>query len=233
MNKLDEDIGSFAGVYSLFGVLDEYHDKQYLDNLEYKRRSEKELSDYISSAQKSMEEMGEDYDYHNYDYGVEQELRLEEMAANAQFDFFNEAKELHALALIEMKVMFLYKEIEIRLKQIISTYYSQKTSQLSNLRALNSCFASNGVALEEINGYQFIDDLRRVNNDLKHSLKINASKKIKVFKSKTKFDSESLGVFLNLASYEIESFFKLLIRKINGEDVVELGDSSFLGEIPF
>lgn len=233
MNKLDEDIGSFAGVYSLFGVLDEYHDKQYLDNLEYKRRSEKELSDYISSAQKSMEEMGEDYDYHNYDYGVEQELRLEEMAANAQFDFFNEAKELHALALIEMKVMFLYKEIEIRLKKIISTHYSQKTSQLSNLNALNKCFESNGVVLKEISSYQFIDDLRRVNNDLKHSLKINASKQIKEFKGKTKFDSESLDTFLKFASYEIESFFNFLIKKINDEDVVELGDNSFLGDIPF
>ncbi|MFA0525283.1 hypothetical protein AB4517_17040 [Vibrio sp. 10N.222.52.C3] len=233
MDKLDEGIDSFVNVYSLFDALDEYQDKQYLENLEYKRRSEKELSDYISSAKQSMEEMGDDYDYHNYDYGVERELILEEMAANAQFDFFNEAKELHALALIEMKVMFLYKEIEIRLKQIIFTYYSQKTSHLSNLKALNSCFSANGIDLDELSGYQFIDDLRRVNNDLKHSLKINASKKIKVFKGKTKFDSQSLGVFLKLALYEIESFFKLLITKVNGDAVVESGDSSFLGEIPF
>jgi len=233
VDKLDEGIDSFVNVYSLFDALDEYQDKQYLENLEYKRRSEKELSDYISSAKQSMEEMGDDYDYHNYDYGVERELILEEMAANAQFDFFNETKELHALALIEMKVMFLYKEIEIRLKQIIFTYYSQKTSHLSNLKALNSCFSSNGVDLDELNGYQFIDDLRRVNNDLKHSLKINASKKIKVFKGKTKFDSQSLGVFLKLALYEIESFFKLLITKVNGDVVFESGDSTFLGEIPF
>lgn len=233
MNKLDENIGSFTSVYTLFDVLDDYHDKQYLDNLEYKRRSEMDLSDYISSAQKSMEEMGEDYDYHNYDLGVERELILEKMAANAQFDFFNEAKELHALALIEMKVMFLYKEIEIRLKQIISTHYSQNTNELSNLSMLNQCFASNRIVLEELRGYQFIDDLRRVNNDLKHSLKINASKKIKEFKGKTKFNIESLDAFLKLASYEIESFFNILIRKINGENVVELGDNSFHGDIPF
>ena len=87
--------------------------------------------------------------------------------------------------------------------------------------------------MKEISSYQFIDDLRRVNNDLKHSLKINASKQIKEFKGKTKFDSESLDTFLKLASYEIESFFNLLIKKINDEDVVELGDNSFLGDIPF
>lgn len=156
MDKLDKDIGSFASIYSLFHVLDEYHDKQYLDNLEYKERSEKERSEYISSAQKSMEEMGENYDYHNYDYGIEQELLLEEMAAKAQFEFFNEAKELHSLAMIEMKVLFLYKEIEIRLKKIISTHYSQKTSKLSNLNALNNCFKSNGINLDEISSLRVI-----------------------------------------------------------------------------
>jgi len=232
LNKIDDGISSFTRVYSLFELLNEYHDKQQKDNVEYKDRSSRELTEYLDAADTSMRQMGENYDYHNYDLGVEYELRLEEMAANTQLQFFEESKELHSLSIVEMKAMFLYKEVEIRLKHVISSHYSARTNKLSNLNKLSEFFKRNGVNLEEIEGFNNINDLRLVSNDLKHSLKINGAKNIPEFKEINNFDSNSLNLFITQITYKIENFFTLLINHLNGVECAEVGDD-LLGEIPF
>ena len=219
MDKLDDQISVFTSVYSLFSLLDKYHEKQYLDNLEYKKLSESKLSNYIFEAEKSMVEMGDDYDYHNYDFGIEQERLIEEIAATAQCNFFEEAKELHLLVIVEMKVMFLYKEVEIRLKKIIYSYYHYNKNDLSNLHKLTEHFKNKGVLLNEIHGFSTINELRLVSNDLKHSLKIKAAKRVIEFKEVNNFNSKLLHSFLNRATYDVEHFFVLLIQSINEDNI--------------
>ncbi|QUM85979.1 hypothetical protein [Moritella sp. 28] len=232
MDNFDEQISSFTAVHALFGLLDDYHAKQYLDNLEYRENTESELANYLAAANKSMSEMGENYDYHNYDYGREQELRHEEMAALAQQSFFAETKELHSLAIVEMKVMFLYKEVEIRLKKTISTRYKKNTNKLSSLKMLTDYFALKKVNIDQITEYIAVEELRLVTNDLKHSLKINTSNEVPEFMGENEFSSEVLGVYLDRVAYEIAGFFEKLVKLVNGE-VVNSGSDEFIGDIPF
>lgn len=230
MNQLDTIITSFNNVSSFFEILSEYHEKQHLDNLDYKNRSTKELTDYINAAQKSEREMGECYDYHNYDPGVEAELRHEEMAAQAQLAYFNEQKEQHLISLLEMKLLFLYKEVEIKLKVILSTKFSEETGSLSNLNKIERCFNKNNINIKSFNGYTNINNLRLVSNDLKHSLKINVSRRLQEFQGVARFNSSVLDKFIFGKVYDIESFFKLLIDSING---VEIKEHTVSGDIPF
>ena len=174
--------------------------------------------------------MGEFYDYHNYDLRVEAELRHEEMAAQAQFEFFNFQKEQHLISLLEMKLLYLYKEVEIKLKTILSSKFNEKTEDLSSLYKIVNCFKINKVNIKKIDGYADINNLRLVSNDLKHSLKINGSKKLQEFNGVERFNSHVLDKFLYGKVYKIESFFKLIIDSING---VKVNAYIVSGDIPF
>ena len=231
---MSKDLGSFSRVFSLFDLLDEYHEKQLLDNNQYKNDSEKELSSYITNAETSMAEMGYAYDYHNYDPGVERELRLEVMAANAQYEFFEEAREIHSLAIVQMKILFLYKEVEIRFKQLLSSKYNVKTKSLYNLDSWKASFKYHNVDIAKLEGFKQIFDLKQVNNDLKHSLSIHKSKRIDEFKGKSSFDSISLEQFFQRISHDVEEYFCQLLKCVDRcEQLDGCNDVDISGDIPF
>lgn len=231
---MDTDLNSFSRVFSLFDLLDEYHKKQLLDNNQYKNDSEEELSSYIASAERSMANMGYDYDYHNYDLGVERELRLEAMAAKAQYDFFEEAREIHSLAIIQMKILFLYKEVEIRFKELLSSRYNVNTKNLSNLESWKASFKEHNVDIASLEGFEQILALKQVNNDLKHSLSIHKSKRIDEFKGKSSFDSVSLEQFLQRISCDVEEYFYQLHKCIDEPEQQDgFNDVDISGDIPF
>ncbi|KPA51393.1 hypothetical protein VT25_14775 [Photobacterium leiognathi subsp. mandapamensis] len=231
---MDEDLGSFSRVFSLFDLLDEYHEKQLLDNNQYKNKSEEELSSYITSAETSMAKMGYYYDYHNYDPGVERELRLEVMAANAQYEFFEEAREIHSLAIVQMKILFLYKEVEIRFKQLLSSRYNVNTKRLPNLDSWVASFKDHSVDIAKLEGFEQIRALKQVNNDLKHSLSIHKSRRIDEFKDKHSFDSVSLEQFFQRISHDVEEYFCQLLKCVDGYDQLDsCNDVDISGDIPF
>ena len=213
MDVIDRDIISFENVKSLFGIIDEYYDKHFIDLFEYKKSTARYLSEYIEAAKKSFEEMGDEYDYHNYDYGVEQELVYEALAAEGVYEYFNELKELHLMSLLEMKVLYLYKEVEIRLKTIISNKYNKSIKSLKNLNSIIDYFLDRGINIKEIKDYDKVNELRLVSNDLKHSIKIYSAKDVIEFSDLIEFDSLSLNKFLSLKIYEVENFFEGVIKK--------------------
>ena len=215
MENREENIISLRFVRILFETLDDHYDKKILEIKEWRDRAQEEHSEYIESARKSMEEMGDDYDYGNYDYGVDQELAFEALGAEKTFKFFNEIKDLQLLSLYEMKVLFLYKEVEIRLKTTISDRYNKSTKKLSNLEKICDFFDSKSISLKNIEFFKEIDDLRLVANDLKHSIKINQSKSVSEFSSLSEFDYPSIKKFMDKKIYEVEYFFSKLFEKIN------------------
>lgn len=210
MNTYSAKVGSFELVKSLFDTLDEHHRKQLFEKIEYRDKSNREYIAYLEKCNMKI------YQY-DYDPGVHYELAFEAHAAEAEFQYYNEIKELQLLALYEMKALYLYKEIEIRLKTLIFSKYQQRTEKLSNLSTLTDFFLEKNVDIKIVNGYEEIDNLRRVANDLKHSLEINTSKGIPEFIGKLTFNAQSLHDFMQNKLYVAEVFFERLILKINNE----------------
>ncbi len=225
-------IYSLTLLRSLFSDLDEYHGKQLKELKSYYEKATSEHDNYRKAAQASMDAMGEEYNYHNYDLGVDRELALEALAAEAHLNFYNETLSQQQLSLLEMKVLYLYKEVEIRLKTIISNQYNKSTKQLSNLKLICDYFKSKGVSLEYIEDYINVDSLRLVANDLKHSIKINKSKGIPEFKDLTEFTVESLEIFMHSKLYQVEKFLLDVVRESSGQSVTNSSEESDFG-VPF
>lgn len=211
MDNFKEIVSSMRTVSELFIMMDEYHKRQLYDAEMRCNKAEFEHSRYIEEAQKSQEEMGENYDYHNYDYGIDQELLFEVMGREHELQYYKEINELIKFSLFEMKILFLYKEVEIRLKSIISKKYQKSTKNLSSLKCIKNYFANKGIGVDSIKNYTIIDQLRRVSNDLKHSGEIKDSKDIVEFKGSSKFNFISLKKFMDGKVDEVENFLENLV----------------------
>jgi hypothetical protein len=221
-----DQIWSLTLLRSLFSDLDEYHGKQLKELKGYYEKATSEHDNYRKAAQASM------HDYHNYDCGVDQELAFEALAAEAHLNFYNETLSQQQLSLLEMKVLYLYKEVEIRLKTIIANQYNKSTKQLSNLKLICDYFKSKGVNFEHIEDYRNVDSLRLVANDLKHSIKINKSREIPEFTDLTEFTVESLEKFMHSKLYQVEMFLSDVVRESSGQSATNSSDESDCG-IPF
>jgi len=213
-NKNDAELKSFSSIRALFEMLDNSYEGKIREVKEWRNNAEARHAQYIGDALKSMDEMGLDYDYHNYDYGEEQELLYEIQGADNELVFFNEIKESQLMALCEIKILYLYKEVETRLKTIIYKYYGASTRKLSNLSKISDFFDRNSIDIKKIQFYEKVDDLRCVSNDLKHSLKINQSKHISEFNGLETFSGDSLESFLNNKLSNVDWFFYELLRKV-------------------
>lgn len=229
---MNNQICSLTLLRSLFSDLDEYHAKQLKELKGYYEKVTSEHDNYRKAAQTSMDTMGEEYDYHNYDLGVDQELLFEALVAKAHLNFYNETLSQQQLSLLEMKVLYLYKEVEIRLKTIIANQYNKSTKQLSNLKLICDYFKSKGVNLEHFDDYGNLDSLRLVANDLKHSIKINKSREIPEFTDLTEFTVESLEKFMHNKLYQVEMFLSDVVQESSGQSATNSSDESDFG-IPF
>jgi hypothetical protein len=223
----DNEISSLSLLNTLFSNLDEYHDKQFVELKEYFEKSINEHDSYIKKAQSSMDAMGAEYNYHDYDYGEDQELVRETLAAESILNLYNETASQQLLSIYEMKVLFLYKEVEIRLKTIILNGYNQSTQGLSNLNAISDYFNKKNVILKEIEGYSEVEALRLVSNDLKHSIKINKSKEIQEFSDLSEFNIDSLEKFMFGKLYKVEMFLTHVVQAVNGDHQEENSDILF------
>lgn len=74
------------------------------------------------------------------------------------------------LALNEMRIIYMFKSVEIGLKSLIKTAYPKsKLKGLHNWDFMDSFFKEKGINLKALEGYKEVDELRRLNNNLKHS----------------------------------------------------------------
>ena len=214
MNYLS-DCACFRTVDELFSIFDDHHDKQLLELKDYLHKSKEEHREYNESAQKSMDKMGDEYEYHNWDYGIEQELCLEAIAAEIMVEHCKDIKEFQLMSLYEMKVLYLAKEIEIRLKKILFKKYQADMSELGNFGKIVAEFKSNNICLNSISGIKGINNLRSVANDLKHSIKIINALKIIEFKGLSEFNSASMEKFMSGRVHVVETYFQKLIKEVN------------------
>ncbi|EQA4699636.1 hypothetical protein ACX3KM_003656 [Vibrio cholerae] len=228
----NESIDSLVTLKVLFDDLDNYRESQLAELKQSAQKAELEHEQYLREAEASMESMGENYDYHNYDLGIDRELAFEALAAEAELGFYTEIHDQMMLSTLEMKVLYLYKEVEIRLKKIIAFKYNKSTKSLSNLKLIGDFFKEKGVNISKLESYNEIDNLRVVANDLKHSVTINRSKKIKHFSKSKEFTPKNLSSFLSGKLDLVESFLADVYDEANGKPLRKSYKSED-SEIPF
>lgn len=115
-------------------------------------------------------------------------------------------------ALYEMKIIYTFKHLEINLKKLLSASYNDKSvNRQFNWDNLKQYVNSKGIEMANINGYAEMNQLRQVNNFLKHSSNEDLQiKKIVGVNPDERIDSDSLEKFYS----EIEKIPNIFLKSL-------------------
>ncbi|MEN5436709.1 hypothetical protein ABE545_23975 [Sphingobacterium faecium] len=118
----------------------------------------------------------------------------------------------HLIALSEMKVVYLFKNVEITIKYLIHKAYPEiDTRDFFQWNNINSYFKSINIKISDFNGYTEVNELRKVNNNIKHKNIINEEiTKIKEFIGERQFTYQNLDDFVIRIKPKVQNFIKLL-----------------------
>ncbi|PSW44166.1 hypothetical protein, partial [Photobacterium kishitanii] len=114
-------------------------------------------------------------------------------------------------SLIEMKIINLYKTYEILQKELIALAFpKQEEKNFYQWQNVRNLMDEHNIMFVQISEYPFINQLRMVNNNIKHSSIIdsNIKKSICEFKEQNEFTYESLDAFYKRVSCKVKLFLK-------------------------
>lgn len=103
------------------------------------------------------------------------------------------------LALIEMKIIYIYKNFEIDIKRLLGATYHIKTRELYKWDSIKEFLKTKNLQLTAIKGYQEVNQLREVNNAIKHS----TGKISEIIRKIPEFKEEK-----RLRHYELDEFYE-------------------------
>ncbi len=177
----------------------------------------------------------ESFEIENLDFEPSQKEQalFEELGEN---EWLIESNNDSLLSLSEMRVIFLFKTIENAIKEILVIAFpkAQKKS-LYRWDVIVNLLKSNGVELDKIEGYNAANQLRIVNNNIKHSSNIvDETKKIPYWKHETNFTYENLDTFYNNICNLIIKFMKglgeaivIAVYEVSNEKLDEMAQVIF------
>ena len=154
----------------------------------------------------------------NEEYGrpCDHDLQIFDELGGLYYDL--QILEEQQLSIASMRLVYLYKNFEILLKDIISECFPNVNKrdlfQWENVKLFINSF---GVKFGETNEYQRINEIRIVNNNIKHSSEIDESTKkqnIPEFEDKEYFDFDSLNSFYSRLKDKPEIFLNDLAEKL-------------------
>lgn len=97
--------------------------------------------------------------------------------------FESEFLEEQILAIVEMKVVYLYRNFEIELKKLIKAAYVVNVKDFYKWEAVIDFLKSKNIPIKEIEGYNEVNQLREINNVIKHTIDLK-DKNIKIHEFK-------------------------------------------------
>lgn len=121
------------------------------------------------------------------------------------------------IALMEMKIVYAVKSLEINISRLLRAafYTNQRFHQWT---VVVEFMKGKGIQVNKLDGYTEINQLRSVNNAIKHSGEVDEStKNIPEFERWKVFSSRSLGDFYERISRYPSIFLKSLIAAIHSE----------------
>ena len=163
------------------------------------------------------------------------ENELESLTAKKKTLFGREKSELnleinfleHELfAITEMKINYAYKHFEFYLKLLIKISYDNVNgNQLFKWEFVRNYLKTRNIKIENLDNYTEINELREVNNSIKHSNNIlnDKTKKITEFKGYEKITYKQLAEFYEKRHNSSILFLKSLSNKISS-DLYEFDD---------
>jgi hypothetical protein len=133
-----------------------------------------------------------------------------------------ESTKEYLLSLSEMKIVYLFKSLEVVLKRIIQTAYPETNiKELWQWDTIKIFFKNYDIEIAKLDGYIESSQLRLVNNSIKHNNLLNGEiKKIGEFKNENEFSHINLGAFYNRIRPKVENFSKQIRDKVE-EDLYD------------
>ncbi len=112
------------------------------------------------------------------------EIQYDSKNAGQVYSLDIEYLEDRLLALTEMNIVYVYKDFEINLKKLIKASYNVNAKEFYKWENIINFLRSKNIKHTELTGYQEINELRIVNNSIKHSTSMidDKVKKISEFK---------------------------------------------------
>jgi hypothetical protein len=101
-------------------------------------------------------------------------------------------------ALAEMNIVYAYKDFEINLKKLISAAYQTEKKEFYKWETIMEFLKTKDIKPSKLEGFKEVNDLRNLNNHLKHSVssKIDSKiKGIKEFNGQDYLEHESISLF--------------------------------------
>ena len=99
------------------------------------------------------------------------EFQKQDENANQNYHLDTYYMEDKLLALSEMNVVYSYKDFEINLKKLIGASYGIDTKEFYRWNIITDFLKSKNIEYSELKGYQEVNQLRKVNNSIKHATK--------------------------------------------------------------
>lgn len=131
-----------------------------------------------------------------------------------------EAAKDELMALNQVRVIYLFKNLEISLRGLIkAAYRNLNTKDLFKWESMISFFKQKNIDIQGINGYAEVDELRRLNNNLKHSEKLEGDVlNIREFKLKDEVDqNDQIDRFVARILPKVMDFQQALIEEVRKE----------------
>lgn len=123
------------------------------------------------------------------------------------------------LALLEMKIIYAFKHLEINTKKLLFHSYNELPNPKPKWHEMIDFLKKKNISIKDIPGYSEVNELRLVNNSLKHSYQ-SADKsimEIEEFKNGSIQNFESLDNFYNRIMDYPSLFFCDLLEKVEKE----------------
>lgn len=122
------------------------------------------------------------------------------------------------LALATMKIVYLYKEFEILIKELINNVLPEvEKKSLHKWDNIKKELKKIGILCGHISDFESVNNLRLVNNSIKHALKISMEVKnnyIPEFRDKIDFDFDSIVKFHSRVKDKPKIFLFDLVKKL-------------------
>lgn len=149
---------------------------------------------------------------------IENYIKYRNESDSNDFDYFLDTEYLDdkLLSIIEMRIIYTYKSFEKNLKRLLKLAFEKEFRDLYKWDDLKHFFKEREINFHNLKNYQQVNDLRKVNNSIKHSFSDEIENKIK-----------HINEFKDLKymrHYELEEFYErvkelpvLLLQELSDE----------------
>lgn len=212
-----ENLFSFDGTEALIAQFEGNLERRFDLFIEAISKTEKEIKDSIESLKKETTQLSQNVS--NYpeennniptaeDIEIFEDMYIKHYEQNLNIDYL--------VAISEMKVISLFKNLEISMKTLIQSGYPKiKTKDFYQWDYMVSFFKSININISSISGYNEAVELRKVNNCIKHTNSISEEvKKIAEFSTLTDFLPDDIDKFILRVKPKVESFYNNLVKEV-------------------